>query len=111
MYSRLNAYRIMWVMVMYDLPMVTEKEKKIYSRFRKQMLDDGFMLFQFSLYIRHCSSRENAVVHVERVKAILPPEGQVAIFSITDKQFGGMEIFAGKKKKERKEAPRQLELF
>ena len=102
MLSRLNAYRIMWVMVMYDLPMVTEKERKIYSRFRKRMLDDGFMLFQFSLYLRHCSSRENADVHINRVKAI---------FAITDKQFGNIEIFNGKTHTKHEPTPVQLTLF
>lgn len=101
----------MWVMVMYDLPMVTEKERKIYTRFRKQMLDDGFMLFQFSLYLRHCSSRENAEVHINRVKAILPPEGRIGIFAITDKQFGNMEIFNGKTHTDHEPPPMQLTLF
>lgn len=101
----------MWVMVMYDLPMVTDKERKIYSKFRKQMLDDGFMLFQFSLYLRHCSSRENADVHINRVKAILPPEGRIGIFAITDKQFGNIEIFNGKTHTKHEPTPVQLTLF
>lgn len=101
----------MWVIVMYDLPMNTRLERKIYARFRKQMLVDGFELFQFSMYIRHCSSRENAVVHIERVKSILPTKGEIAIFLVTDKQFGSIELFSGKLKKKGRELPRQLELF
>lgn len=101
----------MWIMVMYDLPMVTPKEKKVYTRFRKQMLEDGFTLFQFSLYLRHCSSRENMNVHIQRVKRILPSNGNIGILGITDKQFGAMEIFRGKKEIEKPPTVQQLELF
>jgi len=101
----------MWVIVMYDLPMVTLKEKKAYAVFRKKMLNDGFERFQFSMYLRHCSSRENADVHVKRVKGILPPKGHVGIIAITDKQFGMMEIFHGRKLAKAPATSQQLELF
>ncbi len=54
-------------------------------------------MFQFSIYLRHCASRENADVHIKRVKKILPEQGHVGIMTITDKQFGMMEIFHGQK--------------
>jgi len=57
--ERLNAYRIMWVMVLYDLPTDTKENIKASNLFRKRLIDDGFSLFQFSMYIRHCPSREN----------------------------------------------------
>jgi len=110
-FERLNAYRIMWVIVMFDLPTETKAQRKIYAKFRKQILDDGFSMFQFSLYIRHCSSRENADVHIQRVKKILPAKGHIGILNITDKQFGMMEIFRGKELIEAPLAPQQLELF
>ena len=91
--ERINAYRIMWILVMYDLPMITKKEKQQYTEFRKSMLNSGFARFQFSMYLRHCSSREHADMHVDRVKKILPPQGHIGIMTITDKQFGMMEIF------------------
>ena len=74
---RLNEYRILWVLVFFDLPTETKKERKAASDFRKYILKDGFTMFQFSIYIRHCSSRENAEVHIKRVKAILPEYGPV----------------------------------
>ena len=110
-FERLNAYRIMWVIVMFDLPNITKIENKRYTKFRKQILDDGFTMFQFSLYIRHCMSRENADVHIKRVKNILPPKGHVGILCITDKQFGQMEIFNGKSEIEKLVPAQQLELF
>jgi CRISPR-associated protein Cas2 len=109
--GRLNAYRVMWVIVMFDLPTETKKDRKNYARFRKDMLVDGFQMFQFSLYIRHCSSRENADVHVRRVKRILPEKGHVGILCITDKQFGLMEIFRGREAVDTPETTQQLELF
>ena len=101
----------MWVMILFDLPTETKKERKIAAAFRKQLLKDGFTMFQFSIYLRHCPSKENADIHVKRVKLGLPPLGHVGILCITDKQFGDMELFYGKKATEKKGQVQQLELF
>jgi len=111
MLDRLNAYRIMWVMVMYDLPTETKKERRIASLFRKAILADGFTMFQFSMYIRHCNSGENAEVHIRRVKKLLPEHGSIGILTVTDKQFGEIELFYGRKQAEKPDTPQQLELF
>lgn len=109
--ARLNAYRVMWTIVMYDLPTETKKERKVAARFRKDLMQDGFSMFQFSMYIRHSASSENAEVHKNRVKKSLPELGKIGILQITDKQFGQMEIFYGKKAQESPNIPQQLELF
>ncbi len=109
--ERFNAYRVMWILVLFDLPTETKKDRKVYAQFRKQILADGFTMFQFSIYLRHCSSRENAHVHIERVKRILPEYGNIGIICITDKQFGDIEMFCGKKPVEASSGPQQLELF
>ena len=70
--ERLSEYRIMWVLVLFDLPTETKKEKKAYTDFRKKLITDGFTMFQFSIYLRHCSSRENCEVHIQREKNKLP---------------------------------------
>ena len=101
----------MWVMVFFDLPTETKKERKAYADFRKRLVSDGFTMFQFSIYMRHCPSVENAEVHIKRVKNNLPPLGQVGILCITDKQFGDMEIFSCKKQCTAKREPQKLELF
>ena len=101
----------MWILVLFDLPTETKKDKKAYALFRKQLMCDGFTMFQFSIYLRHCASRENADVHIKRVKSFLPNHGQVGILCITDKQFGDMEIFIGKKQEEPIAHGQQLELF
>ncbi len=109
--DRLNAYRIMWIMVLFDLPVETKKDRKNYADFRKKMMKDGFTMFQFSAYLRHCASRENMEVHLKRIKNSLPPKGHVGILTVTDKQFGMMQIFFGGMEKERAPIPQQLELF
>lgn len=101
----------MWVVVLFDLPTETKKERKAYTRFRKDMIRDGFTMFQFSAYIRHCPSRENANVHISRVKGFLPDRGHVGILCITDKQFGEMEIFRGLQPEEPDTGFQQLQLF
>ena len=72
MNNRLNAYRIMWVLVFFDLPTETAIERKIAAKFRKNIMKDGFQMFQFSIYMRHCSSKENADLHIKRVKKYYP---------------------------------------
>ena len=110
-YNRLNQYRILWVFVFFDLPTDTKKERKDYARFRKLLIKDGFTMLQYSIYIRHCNSKENAEVHINRVKGFLPPKGEVIVFTLTDKQFGMMEFFRGASVADRPDTPQQLELF
>ncbi|HET8810942.1 MAG TPA: CRISPR-associated endonuclease Cas2 [Flavobacteriaceae bacterium] len=110
-FSRLNQYRSMWVLVFFDLPTETRSERKAASKFRKDLLDDGFAMFQFSIYMRFCASRENATVHINRTKSMLPKKGKVGIMQITDKQFGMIELFHGQKETETEKPSQQLELF
>jgi|SRR5574344_65702 CRISPR-associated protein Cas2 len=109
--ERLNEYRIMWVLVFFDLPTDTKKDRKMHSLFRKNLQKDGFTMFQYSIYVRHCPSKENMVVHIRRVKSFLPEKGIVAILNITDKQFGDMELFIGRKNELPPSSYLQLELF
>ena len=73
--SRLNQYRTMWVLVFFDLPTETKKQRRAATQFRKALIKDGFNMFQFSIYMRFCPSRENAKVHSTRVKNHLPKDG------------------------------------
>lgn len=107
----LNKYRTMWVLVFFDLPTETKQERKAAATFRKTLLQDGFTMFQFSIYLRFCPSRENAEVHKKRIKKALPKKGHIGILHITDKQFGLMELFQGKKEIENEKPSQQLELF
>lgn len=109
--NRFSEYRIMWVLVFFDLPTETKKERKAYADFRKKLIADRFTMFQFSIYMRHCPSAENADVHMRRVKNMLPPYGQVGIMKIIDKKFGDIELFMCKKPKTPSQAGQMLELF
>jgi len=110
-YNRLNQYRILWVFVFFDLPTETKKDRRNYALFRKRLQKDGFTMLQYSIYTRHCNSRENADVHIKRVKSFLPPKGEVILYTLTDKQFGMMEFFRSSEVVERPPTPQQLELF
>lgn len=110
-YLRFNKYRIMWLLVFFDLPTSTRKQQRAASEFRKSLLLDGFTMFQFSIYVRHCASKENADVHMKRVRKMVPDEGSIGILCITDKQFAEIVLFYGKKVSPVSTPGQQLELF
>jgi CRISPR-associated protein Cas2 len=110
-FDALNQYRCMWVLVFFDIPVETKKQQKAAARFRKDLIKDGFTMFQFSIYMRNSPSRENAEVHILRVKNMLPEYGHIGILKITDKQFGMMELFFSKRIIEKPGIAQQLELF
>lgn len=95
----------------FDLPTETKKDRAAAAKFRKTLLEDGFTMFQFSIYVRHCPSKENADVHIKRVKNAMPEHGKVGMFCITDKQFREIEIFYCRKPEQQKGCTQQLELF
>lgn len=107
----LSGYRFMWIVAMFDLPVDTKAARREYTIFRKALIRDGFARMQFSVYIRHCASRENAAVHMQRVERAIPPDGEVRVIQITDKQFERMAVFFGKRRKPPEPAPAQLEFF
>ncbi len=109
--NRLNAYHIMWLFVFFDLPTNTKTERKYAAGFRKKLIKDGFSMMQYSVYNRHCASRESADVHIKRVKNFIKDYGQISIMTITDKQYGNIINFWGTKQNPLPETPKQLELF
>ena len=109
--TALTGYAIMWLYVMFDLPVETKKQRGIAARFRKNLMKDGFAMLQFSVYIRHCASNEASTVHINRIRAIIPDEGVISILKVTDKQFGDTIHFVGRKRKPPPPTPVQLEFF
>lgn len=109
--NRLNAYKIMWVICCFDLPVTTKKEQKIANEFRKFLKEDGFMMIQFSIYGRHCASPDSANVHINKIKKRIPENGSVFILKITDKQFGDAIVYQNAKKQDPPKGWQQLELF
>ncbi len=109
---RISAYHTMWVFVLFDLPTGTKQERKAAAKFRKSLLTNGFNMFQYSVYVRHCFSPQAAEVHKKRVEKLLPDKGRVSAIAITDKQFGNIRNFYGQRKRKPPQAPLpQLEMF
>lgn len=105
------GWRSMWVIAMFDLPTDTPKARKAYARFRKELLEDGFTMMQYSVYSRHCASIENAEIHVTRMGRKVPGEGEVRFMTITDRQWERIKVFVGRKRQPAAPAPAQLEFF
>jgi CRISPR-associated protein Cas2 len=109
--AALSGYRMMWLYVMFDLPVGTPAERKAATKFRKSLLDQGFEMAQFSVYLRFSESKEAAETQIERVRDALPKHGKVHIVTLTDKQYGNARIFTGRKRERNPENPPQLALF
>jgi len=101
----------MWVIAMFDLPTDTPKARKAYTRFRKELLEDGFSMMQYSVYSRHCASIDNAEIHVARMGRKVPGEGEVRFMTITDRQWERIKVFVGKTRSPPARSPAQLEFF
>ena len=106
-----SPYRTMWIIVLFDLPTDEPEDKREYVRFRKALLEDGFVMLQYSVYGRCCPSEENATVHLKRVERAVPPEGQVRVLQLTGKQYGRMKIYEGKIRRKPEKEWSQLMLF
>ncbi len=89
----LSPYRIMWLFVMFDLPVGTARERKQATGFRNSLLDLGFEMSQFSVYLKYCASGEKAESVGSLIQHRLPSGGKVDILTITDKQFTNMKRF------------------
>lgn len=109
--THLSPYRIMWLFVMFDLPVGTKKERKQATGFRNHLLDLGFEMSQFSVYLKYCASGDKADTLTGKVQGALPPGGKVDILTITDKQFANMRRFYATKKIKNRDTPQQLHLF
>lgn len=103
-----TRWRTVWIFAMFDLPMKEERERRAYTRFRKELLNDGFSMMQYSVYYRHCVSHENAQVHIQRMIASVPVTGEVRFIVITDKQFEKIVTYWGKERAPQEKTPDQL---
>ncbi len=107
----LSGYRAMWLFAMFDLPVDTPAHRRAYTQFRKALLERGFMMLQYSVYVRYCSCEEVGQRYIRQVRRLLPEEGQVRFLMVTDRQFGKMQSYIGRKRTANEEPPAQLELF
>jgi CRISPR-associated protein Cas2 len=106
-----SPYRAMWLFALFDLPVKTKAERRDATRFRKDLIGNGFQMFQFSVYARYCGSETVADGCRRRIRRVLPAGGEVRLLAVTDKQFGKMDVFAGGKRRETEAIPKQLLLL
>lgn len=110
-FSQISGYRFMWVMVLFDLPVATPQERRAYTQFRDFLMDNGFEMAQFSVYVRHTSGKEAVEAIVKKVEGAMPPEGKVDILQFTDKQYENIVCLRGKRRADSPKNPEQLVMF
>lgn len=109
--TQLNGFRLMWIFVMFDLPVATKAQSRAATKFREFLLDEGFEKSQFSVYARFCSGKEQFETYMRRVENELPDRGDVHILAFTDKQYENIVRFSGQRRRKQQKNPDQLALF
>ena len=110
-FKELSGYKFMWVMVLFDLPTTTPEERKSYTQFRDFLLDKGFEMAQFSVYVRHTNGKDAIEAIIRKVEAAMPPEGKVDILQFTDKQYENIVCLRGQRRTDSPKNPEQLVMF
>lgn len=90
-------YKVMKLLCMFDLPVDTKKEQRIYRKFRKKLIEEGFVMMQYSIYMRTCPTRDFANRLIVRLKKKSPDGGNVRLLIITEKQYDDMVLLVGTK--------------
>jgi CRISPR-associated protein Cas2 len=98
-------------MVFFDLPTTTKKNRHDASKFRNDLLNDGYYMMQWSVYSRICKGLAQVEKHTQRLKCLIPLSGSVRLITVTEKQFASMEILIGLQKQQEKIGAKQLLLF
>lgn len=101
----------MWMVVMFDLPVVEKAERKAASDFRNALLDMGFERCQLSVYMRFCTSAAQVETLCKRVESALPVGGKVNVLQFTDKQYERIISYHGQAKQPAQKIPDQFDLF
>jgi len=107
----LSGYRGMWLFVMFDVPVQDTDERRQYARLRSRLFAEGFSMLQYSIYARYCPSEEASHTYRQRIRSVIPSDGQVRLLSVTDRQFGKMEVFLSRRRKKPEKKPEQLLLL
>lgn len=102
----------MRLIVFFDLPVVKKSDRREYQVFRRFLLNDGYIMIQFSVYSRICNGIDGANKHIMRLKKNLPSKGSVRYLQITEKQYSDMKFLVGSPKKQEIEVnSKQLNIF
>jgi len=107
----LSGYRLMWMLVMFDLPVETREQMKAAGGFRNFLLDEGFERSQFSVYSRFVNGKEAFEARMRRIERALPDKGDVQILAFTDRQFRDIIHFSDQGRRRQRQNPAQLVLL
>lgn len=94
------SYRFLRVLVFFDLPVVTSENRRAYSKFRKFLLKNGFIMLQESVYCKLALNGTAVNAIIDNVHRNKPQEGLVQLLTVTEKQYSKMDIIIGKMKSE-----------
>lgn len=111
MSSMPSAYKIMWIQVMFDLPTSDKKLAREAQKFRELLLNHGFEMVQYSVYLRSCGDKQSVLRYKNVIRQNLPTYGRVSVLTFTDKQFELMENFYKKQEEDLDISHYQLELL
>jgi CRISPR-associated protein Cas2 len=106
-----SKYRMAWVLVFFDLPVGTPEERKAANNFRKDLIHDGYMMVQFSVYARPCGTADRVETQVRRLKTKIPAKGEVRGLMISDAQWGRMIVMRSQHTAEAEKMPAQMQFF
>lgn len=104
--SEKSRYRKMVLFAMFDMPTETKGDVKKYTIFRKKLLSMGFIMLQFSVYMRFCESLENAQKYERRIRESAPPKGSIRVIRITEAQYKNMVVIENYREKPEKKLKR-----
>jgi CRISPR-associated protein Cas2 len=101
----------MWLVVFFDLPVGTRKQRKVATDFRHKLRDLGFEMTQYSVYLRFCAGKEQAESYERKIEQAMPSAGKVHIMAITDKQYENIRTYRGRNREQSPRNPEQYALF
>jgi CRISPR-associated protein Cas2 len=107
----LSGYRLMWIFVMFDLPVDTKERARAATKFREFLLDEGFEMSQFSIYARFCNGKEQLETYLRRIENNIPERGDIHVLSFTDKQYENIVRFSSQSRQRQRKNPEQLVMF
>lgn len=107
----ISKYELMWMMVLFDLPVVEKQDRKDATDFRNFLLDCGFSMVQYSIYIKVLSGTDACDKYYRLIERKIPQKGKVDILTITDRQYENIKSYRGSSKKQKKNPSQQLLLF
>lgn len=109
--SHLSGYQLMWMLVTFDLPVETKKQRAAATKFRLFLLDQGFEMSQLSNYMRFCNGKEQFEAYIRKIEGNLPEWGGIYIFQFTDRQYENIVRFSDQSRSKRQKNPQQMALF